>query len=309
MSTVNRNKIIKSGNKILENTKNPIVPKNTQKNIVTKINKNTQLPVIETPKYNDIIHLPKIINTKNRQINKFNGIDAIFWINLDRSVDRKKLFEKQIKIYNTTKIPVTRITAYDGSVVNVNDIITNLNVLDIRNMKTNEICCLLSHLYAILTASTYKGEYFLILEDDVIMNNLKYINSLKSIITKCPQFDILMLSKLVINDNSLTNEQYTLRVDSNISGTQSYIISRNGIEKIKSLFSYTDGKFNFNTNYLSFADFYIYENCITYFYKYNLFFEKADNTLLDHNLEFARNSNKINDLIILKNLNKCGLLQ
>jgi len=248
------------------------------------------------------------LNSTSVQTDKFDGIDGIFWINLDRAIDRKNIFNEQINSYNCD-IPVIRISGYDNSLVNISDLIINLDSLNTKNMKNNEVCCLLSHIYAIYTASLYEGNYFLILEDDVSMNNLKYINTLKNVILDCPSFDILMLAKTCCDKKKLlTNELYTLRTDDSVCGTPAYVISKTGIEKIKKLFIYENNKFFVNTNYISPADFYIYENCITYLYKYNLFFDNSKTSLLEHDLKHIRNSNMINNSIIYKNLNQNGYL-
>jgi hypothetical protein len=103
------------------------------------------------------------LNSTSVQTDKFDGIDGIFWINLDRAIDRKNIFNEQINSYNCD-IPVIRISGYDNSLVNISDLIINLDSLNTKNMKNNEVCCLLSHIYAIYTASLYEGNYFLILD-------------------------------------------------------------------------------------------------------------------------------------------------
>ena len=235
--------------------------------------------------------------------NKFEGIDGIFWINLDRCVDRKNKFNNNINKINNKSIPVVRINGIDGQKENIENIIDNYKNI-IHSMNKYEIACLLSHLLAIYNIKSHDGKYFLILEDDVMFDNLKYITSLNKIIADAPKdFDILMLNKI---DMYPFVNLYTKRTpDRKFYGMQSYIITSSCVDKLLKLFSYVDNKFIFNTKYISPSDWFIYDNSITYAYKYNLISEDTHDSLIhsDH-LKFHNECNTHNNKILYNNINK-----
>ena len=170
-------------------------------------------------------------------------------------------------------------------------------------MTDAEVACLLSHLFAIYTASTYSGQYFLILEDDVTFKNMKHIINLKNIINQCPKnFDILMLNKL---DTTELESLYTIKKKI-IFGTQSYIISRSGIEKILRTFDFNCNKFTFYTKHIMPSDWFIYDKCdIVYVYKYNIIPENIlDSTIHEDHLILHHECNNYNDKILKKNIGK-----
>ena len=98
---------------------------------------------------------------------KINGIDKIVWINLDRSVERKKNMES---LLNQTNIPHQRISGIDGQKINVNKI-TNDLIMD-KKMSLGEIGCTLSHIKSINALKNEKGNYFMVCEDDIGFDNL-----------------------------------------------------------------------------------------------------------------------------------------
>ena len=136
-------------------------------------------------------------------INALDGIDVIYWINLDRAIDRKMHIENILQNIN---VPSYRISAVDGEYKeDIYKIIAGLNLE--RNMNNYEIACTLSHLKAIQYVSKLDGDYFMICEDDIIFNNLNIGNNdLEKIIKKCPDFDILILHKLYKHK---LNKEYT----------------------------------------------------------------------------------------------------
>jgi GR25 family glycosyltransferase involved in LPS biosynthesis len=194
-----------------------------------------------------------------------NGIDYIVWINLDRSTNRR---DNMMKILNNLDIPNSRISAIDGSIIDLSSI-TNLEA----PLTNYEKACVLSHIKAISYLENIDGNYFLILEDDITLNNTTLFNiDLKHIIENAPNFDILLLGKIIpVSNNSFIeiNNLY-LKWTEGIYSTMSYIISREGINKIINFAKYNFNTNNFNiNNNLNIADTYIYKIVNTYVYKYN----------------------------------------
>ena len=238
--------------------------------------------------------------------NNINYIDHIFWINLDRSKERRKNMES---ILNNINIPNMRISAIDAKDLNFSNIVNNLDIKE--SLSNYEIACTLSHLKAINYASSCNGNYFMICEDDIIFNNLKYFKkTLKDIILNAPAFDILLIHKFClfnIDENYVKwNDYFNKGIDYYIYGTGCYIISRNGINKINNYIKYDENN-NFivnNKKIIDVADIYLYDTLDTYVYKYN-FIDTLNNNSTIHNdhLSFHEQCSKKEYNLIMKDIN------
>jgi GR25 family glycosyltransferase involved in LPS biosynthesis len=171
-------------------------------------------------------------------------------------------------LLNNLDIPNTRISAIDGAIIDLS-YITNL----IAPLTNYEKACTLSHIKAISYLENIDGNYFLILEDDITLNNISLFSiDIKHIIENAPDFDILLLSKIVpVSTNSFieSNNLYINWIEG-IYSAASYIISRKGINKIKNIAKYNFNNNNFTiNNNINIADTYLYKLVNTYVYKYN----------------------------------------
>jgi mannosyltransferase OCH1-like enzyme len=255
--------------------KSVFIDNHIDKNIIIKISYNgyyEENNYINTDHYsmmwkNRTVYNDMIINYK-----KINFITAIVWIHLDRSTERKKNMEKLLK---KIKIPNYKISAIDGNNINIKKIFQNITLQ--RDMNQYELACTLSHIKAITFLSKLQGEYFMVCEDDIEIRNIDFIQyNLREIIHNCPTFDILSLHKIYVNT---LEEDYTNWNDHlnkfgelyQIGGTACYIISRSGINKITKISTLDSiDKFKFNKLHtFDVADMFLYQNTVTYFYKYN----------------------------------------
>jgi GR25 family glycosyltransferase involved in LPS biosynthesis len=215
------------------------------------------------------------------------------------------------KLLKNINIQNTRISAIDGQTENL----SKYNAIN-TNMSNCEIACLLSHIKAINYLATLQGDYFLILEDDIVFDNIKYFTQdLKTIITKSPDFDILIIGKytdlnIVINDDYI---KYNIIAESNknndfynlyISGTYSYVISRKGIDKIIKFAKYKENNFLIEKS-ISVADIFLYYNTDTVIYKYSYITTRnLDSFIHNTHLNFQKNSTNNELNIIIQNINK-----
>ena len=218
------------------------------------------------------------------QINKyFNNIDIIYWINLDRSVDRKDNMINMLKLFPIDNI---RISAADGMKLSDIDIygkFYNNKLMSLNNNTKIEYACLLSHLDTINIFSLSSYNIALILEDDINMEFIEYWNkSIKDIINNAPNnWDIIMLNYIILGNNKI-NEDYTLN-EGNIYSTSAYIINKKAALKlISELSQENSNKYNLNKNKNHTADEYIFNSLITYVYKYPYFTYPFDNTSTIH---------------------------
>lgn len=204
------------------------------------------------------------INLERININtQINLVNNILWINLDRSLFRRKYMENLLKDINTKN---TRISAIDGLAYNFN----KSNITCKRKHLTNyEIACTMSHLKTINYLKNINGDYFMICEDDITFDNIYlFDNNLETIIKNAPKFDILILFKFSDATFSSDYTKWNDFFNFNCYSTACYIISRSGINRLSSLFSYENDTFTFKTP-IDVADIFIYKNVNTYIYKYN----------------------------------------
>ena len=239
----------------------------------------------------------------NEMPNKFNGLDHILWINLDRSIHRK---DHMNDLLSKIDVPNTRISAVDGK---------NIDKYQFQNLKythklsDSEKACSLSHIKAInyIKNHNINGNYFMICEDDISFDNLQYFKkNLKTIIEEAPEFDILLIHK--IHDKELKNnyENWKDSFDESklkhISSASSYIISRKGIDKLCKISKnpIDSDEFIFDNNELHVSDIYLYKHLDTYVYKYNYITTLTDESTIHNNHLKAQKQNNDFNLELIK---------
>lgn len=239
----------------------------------------------------------KNINTKINYINK------ILWINLDRSIERKKHMEE---LFSNVSVPNLRVSAIDGLNLNMENIkINNFT----RKMSNFEIACTLSHIKAINILNDTEGDYFMICEDDISFNNIYLFNDdLTTIIQKSPNFDILMINKIyhrytILEYKYLKWSDYYREGIDYMSGTGCYIISRNGINNICN-FCYNKNDTLVINKDIDVADLFIYKYVNTYTYLYNFISTQDDikSTIHQENMDSHKMSSNIQNNIIYNDI-------
>jgi len=239
----------------------------------------------------------KIINdneqTKNNDTktsdknNYLDGIDVIYWINLDRSYKRKEYMETLLNDPVFNNIDKHRITAFDGK-MNANNVMDNF-VLDKKSkVSMVEYATLLSHLNAIREFAGSKYEIALIFEDDINLDLKPYWKkSIKEIIENAPSdWEIIQLYYILDGNFKIPEKDYTFIENNNFIFINNTIIpySKNVINsfslaayiiKKKTAVSfinnfYKNDKYTLK-NYLHIADYYIYKHFKSYTYKYPMF--------------------------------------
>ena len=181
-------------------------------------------------------NLEKYFNRYNRVSKKDTKIKIpILYINLDRSLNRREIMEKQLPLVSNN---YERVSAIDGQKLDNLDsgvinglIFTN----DYPELTHSELGCTLSHLKAIKTAYDKGYKEALILEDDVLFY-LKPLwpESLEEIVEKAPDdWEIIKIfSGGGKNCNTFTQSFVKFDIEEGCYGTVSYIINRSGMKKI-----------------------------------------------------------------------------
>ena len=126
----------------------------------------------------------EIMNPPRSDIKYMDGIDVIYWINLDRSIDRRNHMEKIFKdpVFKNTNIE--RISAVDGK--NPTGVYPKLNFIH-KQKNDYEYACMLSHLDSISRFSNTNYDVAMIMEDDITLDFKKYWRkSVREIIQNAP---------------------------------------------------------------------------------------------------------------------------
>jgi glycosyl transferase family 25 len=195
----------------------------------------------------------KIINSNAKKI---IGDIPIYYINLERSIDRK---EKLESILSDNGLIFERIYAVDGMKLVIEEIKQNHKITE--NMSNTEIACLLSHIKAITTAYNNGNELALILEDDINFDYLKYKE--KSLIelmkydNKCELIQLGVTSYDYNHNFYINQDEVIFKLIFPGSSAIAYIINREGMKKVLD-------NFNNNVNELTVTDEYIYKICNSY---------------------------------------------
>jgi GR25 family glycosyltransferase involved in LPS biosynthesis len=142
-----------------------------------------------------------------------------------------------------------------------------------------EIACTLSHIKALSYLNDCPGNYFLIVEDDVCVDNLYFLkDSLQNIISEAPTFDIMLLFKTSLtkfNSKYISwNDEYNKGLKHHIAGTVAYIICKEAIPKIleKIKYNFSTCQFIITKPFeIDVADIFLYKYTTTLTYKYNFF--------------------------------------
>ena len=233
-----------------------------------------------------------------------DGIDTIYWINLKKSVDRRKAMIEMFDDNVFNGIHIERINAFDGR---YEDIISHFKFTKTPNTIL-EYACLLSHLEAIKTFSVSNYNIALILEDDATLEFKPYWKkTIKTIMNQAPSdWEIIQLCYIIneklpthtftkINNNSLYSAKYF--------SACAYIIKKDAAKKlIQQLYIHNIDKYMLYDNIKHEADIYIYSLLTSYTYKYPYFIYKTNNDSNIHNEHIEQHNYSKKKVLTLYNI-------
>jgi GR25 family glycosyltransferase involved in LPS biosynthesis len=229
----------------------------------------------------------KNINIEHYQDkNYLDGIDIIYWINLEESIDRKNNMLNMFKDPIFKNKNIERINAIHGKKVNLNNYIDNYNNKNYTSK--SEYGCLLSHLETIRKFSNSNYNIALILEDDCTLEFKKYWkNNIKQIIKEAPSdWEIIQLCYIQEDKNhpihNWNNKEKYLKPHQ--YSTLSYLINKKGAKKIiNSIYDFNKNKYKLNDKNTAYvADVFIYNKLNTFVYKYPYFIYISNNDSTIH---------------------------
>lgn len=176
-----------------------------------------------------------------------NFFDKIYYINLDRDLDRKKyiidLFGQNTSLINDLK----RFPGVDGKQINIEDVDNNIisdkakeDILSENQrifgitLTYGSLGCALSHKNIWQQCSKFSNKPYLVFEDDIVIDNA-FDNSLFSILDSIQNidYDICYLGCNEINGFKQTDINTVIAKPSGlVTGLYGYIISPIGAKKI-----------------------------------------------------------------------------
>jgi hypothetical protein len=203
-----------------------------------------------------------------------NGIDIIYWINLDRSPDRKTRMLEMFTDDSFKEIPIKRFSAVDGKNENIDEMMT----IRKRKLTNPEYGCLLSHLEIINEFSKTDYQVAMVMEDDITLDFKKYWKkSIRQVIDNAPKdWEIILLC---YHSDIHPIDEYTLN-ENNYWSTGAYIINNAAAKKLTST-TYINGTYHLDDNIKQAADDYLFIKMRTYVYKYPYFiYGYSENTTI-----------------------------
>jgi len=224
-----------------------------------------------------------------------DGIDAIYWINLDRSTDRRQRMQQLFEDPVFAGKKIIRISAVDGKSHDIDQILNaNFEGMTPDKFSKIEYACLLSHLNAIKQFSESKYKTALIMEDDMTLEyKPHWKKSAKQIMDNAPSdWDLI---QLCINIDTPLKKIYTPNTGY-ISCSGAYIINKKCSTKIAM------NKYKLDSA-LHVSDGYLFIKTNTYAYKYPMFTYKLNeiSTIHPEHLQQHDRNKKIIDNFIKGN--------
>lgn len=196
-----------------------------------------------------------------------------FYINLNRSEDRKKRMEKMFQDHN---LKFERVVAIDGNKIVQKD----------HRLSCYEEATTLSHLKAIEAFYKSGEENGIICEDDMSLEFLPlWKKSINQVMEEAPvDWEILELGYIIWPHNyHYLNKLYTPFIPIIFNSAISYVIKRKTAEFILSKHSFAQPNLHHYLKIRPVADVLIFDIVKTYTYKYSLFTYPDNNTSTIHN--------------------------
>ena len=186
---------------------------------------------------------------------------AVYWINLDRSTERRENMLALLKDPVFDGMPKHRVKAIDGKHV-TKEQLSVLGSINLKNHTIIEYSCLLSHLKALIQFSKSPYSTAVIFEDDACMDFKPYWQtSLQDCIHDAPiDWELLQISYIVYNE--FPRKKYT-SYTKKCGGALSYVVNKKGVLRFLKNFHLDENP--------HVADYVLFHKMKTYTYQYPFF--------------------------------------
>ena len=224
-----------------------------------------------------------------------SGIDVIYWINLERSPERRIHMQHILQDEVFSGIPAIRIIAKDGKTM-PNMFLNHYKIERQSRCSDVEYACLLSHLDTIREFSNSTYDVALIQEDDVTLDIRKYWSkTVREVMNYAPRdWEIIQLCYMT-EKKHIPNEDYVATYGTYFSAA-AYIVKKAAAKRLISEL-YDGRRYRLDNVSRHVADEYIYKKLRTYTYRHPFFIYKANNTTtLMHNNSLAFHESSRRDI-------------
>ena len=202
---------------------------------------------------------------------------AVYWINMDRSTERRENMLKVLKDPVFDGMSKHRVKAYDGGDPDDEKKMRTMIPMS-EKASVKEYACLLSHLKTILLFSKSSYDYALVLEDDASLDYKPYwrTNFMECIKGAPTGWEIV---QLCFFGESLPRQLYSPK---HYYSTTAYIICKEGAKHLMKM--YQNHFFHLDDSIKPTADEYLYKALKTYVYRYPFFtYSNEDTTIFKKN--------------------------
>ena len=239
------NEIKKNMQKIQTQQMQEVGPIETTMNIMfknpTESKSNSKMNMISVHESNHEVHapsVPKFIQLgdhieKTHLSTPMEGVSNIYYVNMERSVDRKKHMEELFQDPMFRGIPIERVPAIDGTKESIEDSLDFYQCMKNPRMMATEYGCTLSHFRAIHQFAMTDDPVALIVEDDLSVEFIPYWKkSMKQWIDGAPSdWEVIQLSYILFE--YLPSEEYEIwQMQKNLCGTAAYLITNDAAKRL-----------------------------------------------------------------------------
>ena len=166
-------------------------------------------------------------------IEPLKGLSSIFYINMDRSIDRETHMQSLFQHSVFKNIEITRISGIDGKKNDTDNYLDFYQCAKNPNMMSSEYGCTISHFRAIHHAAMTDDPYSLILEDDASIEFLPYWKkTIEQLVTDAPpDWEVIQLSYILFD--TLPEKEYEVwEMKKSFCGTAAYLIKNSAAKRL-----------------------------------------------------------------------------
>ena len=189
-------------------------------------------PSVHAPSVPKFIQLSDYL--ENTQLsNPMEGVSNIYYLNMERSIDRKKHMEELFQDPMFRGIPIEHVPALDGTKESIDDALDFYQCMKNPRMMATEYGCTLSHFRAIHQFAMTDDPVALIVEDDLSTEFIPYWKkSMKQWIDGAPSdWEVIQLSYILF-DYYPSEEYETWEMQKNLCGTAAYLITNDAAKRL-----------------------------------------------------------------------------
>jgi len=203
---------------------------------------------------------------------------AVYWINMDRSTERRENMLKVLKDPVFDGMSKHRVKAIDGNHVKKEEIESTFQNID-EKQSVNYYCCFLSHIKALRQFLKSSYSMALIFEDDISLEYKPYWKeTIQDCIHNAPKdWELLQLSYMLSPTKTIPTKMYTPAKEHHHYGAAAYIVNKKGVRRF-----FKEPMFDKNIVHMPDSYFYLKMNSYVYKYPFFTYTSKDSNLHTDH---------------------------